>query len=258
LEPEDVADGESEIIEGQENTKTKKRSQIVVPQVRALTDFFGLSTHRQGFRIVLICPAESLNPAAANALLKMLEEPPSSTLFILVSHQPQRLLPTIRSRCNKIALSVPKKAQAEAWLAAQGIGDAPQRLAYTGGSPLAALAVNEEAESRRQTLFGLLSRGAALDPFAAVALCTKDGMSEIVVALQKWGYDLLRTKLGGQVRYHPLNAASMQSLAKSVDLTGLLGFQRSLVEARRFAQHPLNLELQLESLLIQYTRMFPS
>lgn len=259
LETEDVVDGETDGNEGQEstkNTKSRKKGQIAVHQVRALGDFFGLSTHRQGLRIVLISPAESLNPAAANALLKMLEEPPPATLFILVSHQPQRLLPTIRSRCNKIVMRTPDKSMAEAWLTTQGVQDAAQRLAYAGGSPLAALVADEEMEGRRQTLFGLLSQGRKLDPIAVAALCSKDGMTDIILALQKWVYDLLRTKLVGDVRYHPLSVVSMQALAKSVDLSRLLGFQRALGEAQKLAQHPLNMELQLESLLIQYTRMF--
>ncbi|TSA48391.1 MAG: DNA polymerase III subunit delta' [Nitrosomonadales bacterium] len=261
LEPEDAADSDAEDggeQEGAKETKSRKKHRIAVHQVRALGDFFNLSTHRQGLRIVLLHPAESLNPASANALLKMLEEPPPATLFILVTHQPQLLLPTIRSRCNKVTMPPPSRQMAEQWLAAQGIQDCSQRLAYVGGSPLAAVSSDEETEARRQTLFGLLGQGGKLDPFAASALCSKDGMAEVIASLQKWGYDLLAAKLSRQVRYHVRLAASMQALAKSVDLAKLLGFQRALGEARGYAQHPLNAELQLESLLIQYIRMFPS
>src|SRR5690606_2312407 len=60
--------------------------------------------HDGGWRVVIVDPVDDLNTAAANALLKNLEEPPARTVFLLVAHQPARLLPTIRSRCMKIAL----------------------------------------------------------------------------------------------------------------------------------------------------------
>ena len=265
LEPEDAADtssaGESEEGDDQasaKESKSRKKHQIAVHQVRTLTDFFGLSTHRQGLRVVLLHPAESLNPAAANALLKMLEEPPPATLFLMVSHQIQRLLPTLRSRCNKFTMPPPDRPSAEQWLSAQGISSVAHRLAYTGGSPLAVLDSDEEQEMRRESLFALLRQGAKLDPIAAATVFAKEGVMEVVTTLQKWGYDLLQAKLGGKVRYHAQLAASMQEMAKSVSLGTLLGFQHALDDARRLAQHPLNAELQLENLLIQYTHMFQS
>ena len=79
-------------------TKVKKKpsQQIGVDQIRALTDFVNLSGHQQGYKIILIHPAEAMNLAAANALLKKLEEPPPGVIFILVTHRIQQLLPTIR------------------------------------------------------------------------------------------------------------------------------------------------------------------
>lgn len=263
LEPEDAAEGGSGAGVGDDDErdtsrdiKPRKNNQITVHQVRALSDFFNLSTHRQGLRIILLHPAESLNPASANALLKMLEEPPPATLFVLVSSQPERLLPTIRSRCNKMTMLPPTRRLAEDWLASQGIQDFSQRLAYAGGSPLTAATGDEELELRRQQLIMFLEQGGRLDPLVAAAGCARDGVTEAVIALQKWGYDLLTMKLAGQVRYHQRLAASMQALAKSVDLGRLLDYQRLLGEARKLAQHPLNAELQLENLLIQYIRLF--
>jgi len=76
-----------------------------------------LSSHQNdGLRIVLIHPAEALNAASANALLKMLEEPMPDVLFILITHQLQRLLPTIISRCQKVKMPSPTEAEALAWL----------------------------------------------------------------------------------------------------------------------------------------------
>jgi DNA polymerase-3 subunit delta' len=102
LEPEaqsTAAESTGETDQGK--AADKKVSQfITVAQIRELADFVNLTTHRNGLRIILVHPAETMNVHAANALLKTLEEPPPGTLFILVSHQSQRLLPTVRSRCQ--------------------------------------------------------------------------------------------------------------------------------------------------------------
>ena len=87
-----------------ENDKGKLRDQIVVDDIRALNKFFGLSATDGGRRVVIVDAADDMNISAANALLKMLEEPPARTTLLLVSHQPSRLLPTIRSRCRTAAL----------------------------------------------------------------------------------------------------------------------------------------------------------
>lgn len=80
------------------------RNEIVVGDVRRLSGFFGLTATDGGRRVVIVDTADEMNTAAANALLKMLEEPPARTTLLLISHQPSRLLPTIRSRCRTLRL----------------------------------------------------------------------------------------------------------------------------------------------------------
>src|SRR4051794_40525383 len=75
---------------------------ISVDQVRGLSELFELSPAMSDWRVAVIDTIDELEPSAANALLKMLEEPPASCLFLLVSHAPGRLLPTIRSRCRRL------------------------------------------------------------------------------------------------------------------------------------------------------------
>jgi DNA polymerase III subunit delta' len=87
------------------NDKGRMRDQIVVEDVRKLNRFFGLSATDGGHRVVIVDAADEMNTNAANALLKMLEEPPEKTTLLLVSHQPSRLLATIRSRCRTLRLS---------------------------------------------------------------------------------------------------------------------------------------------------------
>ena len=86
--------------------KTKKfRAQITVDEVRRLKNFFALSAADGGHRVVIVDSADEMNVSAANALLKLLEEPPADTTLLLISHQPSRLLPTIRSRCRELRLA---------------------------------------------------------------------------------------------------------------------------------------------------------
>lgn len=83
--------------------KTKKlKSVITVDEARKLRNFFALSAADGGRRVVIVDTADEMNPNAANALLKLLEEPPERTTMFLISHQPSRLLPTIRSRCREL------------------------------------------------------------------------------------------------------------------------------------------------------------
>ncbi|UGA36395.1 DNA polymerase III subunit delta' [Chromobacterium haemolyticum] len=115
-----LGDEDEEGKEGAEGKKVSRKLPVIkIEAVREVIDFAHLSAHRAGRRIVLVEPAESLNPAAANALLKILEEPPAEVLFLLVAHAPQRLLPTIRSRCRQFPLTRPDQAQASAGLAAR-------------------------------------------------------------------------------------------------------------------------------------------
>lgn len=123
--------------EGGKKTKTPSK-EIKIEQVRALVDFCGIASHRGGARVVVLYPAEALNVAAANALLKTLEEPPSGVVFLLVSARIDRLLPTIVSRCRQWPMTVPAPDAAAAWLAAQNVADANALLAEAGGAPLAA------------------------------------------------------------------------------------------------------------------------
>ncbi|MGB1209541.1 MAG: DNA polymerase III subunit delta', partial [Paracoccaceae bacterium] len=80
------------------------KSQITIDEVRKLKGFFALSAADGGRRVVIVDAADDMNTNAANALLKVLEEPPKNALLILVAHQPAGLLPTIRSRCRTLRL----------------------------------------------------------------------------------------------------------------------------------------------------------
>lgn len=122
-------------LNDKENAQTQD---ILVREVRKMTEYFHKTIADGGRRVCIIDAADDLNPNAANALLKLLEEPPAGVTFLLLSHAPFRLLPTIRSRCREMRLAPLNAADlADALTAAGGIVDAADRVALAelaGGS----------------------------------------------------------------------------------------------------------------------------
>ena len=253
LSPEQETESDEE---GVSVKKTKKKTQISVLQIRDLSSFLSLSSHHSGgSRVVLIHPAEALNLASANALLKMLEEPAPGVVFILVAHQLQRLLPTIISRCQKVCMPMPTETQSLDWLSEQGVKSASEQLAYSDGSPIKVYQEQSQftqlAEGWRQ-----LALGNQLQPHIAAPMLIANSVETGIITLQKWMYDIVMMRLAKQVRYHVSNAGALQALADKVNLSRLFQLQKKVDEIRRLALHPLNHELQIESLLIDYTRVF--
>ena len=253
LSPEQTANKEDE-----DTTKsTKKKTQIVVDQIRGLSDFLTLSSHKSnGLRIVVIHPAEGLNAAAANSLLKMLEEPPPNVVFILVAHQAQKILPTIMSRCQKIDMPVPSTEVALTWMREEGVDNPEALLDYAGGSPLLAVGETEDGALASIEICKLLSLGSKSDVFQLSSVCLPLGMENAVNALQKWCYDLFLCHFTQKVRYHQSYQSAVQKLCMQLKLTALMDFQKILGDAKKSATHPLNNELQLERLFLHYTQIF--
>lgn len=236
--------------------KTKKKQNITIGQVRELSDFVNLTSHNeQGYRIILIQPAETLNIAAANALLKMLEEPANNAIFILVSHQLQRLLPTILSRCHKIAMPMPTIDESIHWLNAQGVEHAKAQLAYYANSPMR---VKDEAGhfAALQECWKLLAKGKQLEPALTANKLITRSVDAGLITFQKWLYDIVALKNTGDIRYHHSELRTLQALAKNVNLSALFDLQKKIESLRKLATHPLNHELQLEVLLLEYTKIF--
>jgi DNA polymerase-3 subunit delta' len=112
----------------------RAKSAITVDEVRRAGKFFSQTSGTGNWRIVVIDPADDMNRNAANAILKILEEPPKRALFLVLSHAPGRLLPTIRSRCLPLKLSPLGKADLAAALANLGLSGEDALLAAAKGS----------------------------------------------------------------------------------------------------------------------------
>ena len=153
--------------------RKRLKTAITVDEVRKLTDFFGLSAGGNGRRVVIVDAAEEMNQNAANALLKMLEEPPQNAVLLLVSHRPSRLLPTIRSRCRTLPLApLPPDAMASALHQAGIEADDSAALAeLAAGSVGEAVAlIGQEGLTLYAEIMALVRKPAADGPHRAVKL----------------------------------------------------------------------------------------
>ncbi|NJN39662.1 MAG: DNA polymerase III subunit delta' [Gammaproteobacteria bacterium] len=249
-----AAEGNRESADGGDAAESGSRSkQIRIDQVRDLQEFLRVGSHRGGTRIALIRPAEAMNVATANALLKSLEEPPTGALMLLVSSDPQRLLPTVRSRCQAVSILAADARVAATWLQAQGV-DAPEAaLSFAGGAPLAALEQAEHGESRGILVEMLSTPG--FDPVRGAEKLVGVPPPDLVTWLQKWVYDLMRVRSGGAPRYHPGESRQLAGLARRADPIRLTRLAGRIAEARTLTLHPLNPKLFLEDLLMHYRNL---
>jgi len=258
-------DGDDEAEEGAaekaaEKTKKKSPGIIRIAQIRELEGFVFTGSHRNGNRVVLITEAEAMNPPAANSLLKILEEPPASVYFILVSSKTKSLLPTIRSRCRVIPFGAPDTAAATAWLADAGLEkQAARYLQLAGGAPMRVAQWKEQGQlAPIDALIDSLISSPA-DPIALAArwdgLLKGDGvfrMENLVEAVQRWLFDLAQERMAGEIRYH--GGWPRPKGVENLSPTALMTAWREIGQFRRSARHPLNQLLFLESLAAYYLR----
>ncbi|TWO81986.1 DNA polymerase III subunit delta' [Denitratisoma oestradiolicum] len=235
--------------------KSGVATQIKIHQIRALEDFVFVGSHRHGNRVVIVDPADAMNGAAANSLLKILEEPPPSVYFIMVSSKWRSLLPTLRSRCRKVLFGVPETGAAVAWLKQAGIKDPEMELGLAGGAPLRALARSERGtKDSTAEIIAPLSRQ-PLDPLTLAAHWESQlkvnpelNLENLVDTVQKWLHDLIRVRAALAPRYLARENENLSRLAATADPARLNRCHDSLLKVRATARHPLNTLLFLEDL----------
>ncbi|MDP2398756.1 MAG: DNA polymerase III subunit delta' [Burkholderiales bacterium] len=250
LSPATESDQEAEVEEGAR--KAKVSPWITIEQVRELHDFIHVSSHRGGRKVILICPAEALNVNAANALLKNLEEPPAHTHFILISHRPHHLPPTIISRCRQLSLGQPDPEVALEWLKAHGVAEPEVALAQCSGAPLRALAASEAGELQARRAFLTRIAPANFDPLQAAEILRDLPLEQFLSWLQRWTYDIASRRMLGSIRFNPDMATELDVLARQANPLAMLRLHRKLVRQQRHIHHPLNARLYIESALFAY------
>ncbi len=232
-----------------------KGGKILIDQVRALIEESATTAHQGQKRIGVFLPAEAMNTNAASALLKILEEPGQSTMFLLLSHNPRRLLATVRSRCQPLALGVPPAEQALPWLKAETGAAAESLLSAAGGRPLAARLLAEEGGAEKYTERADAWLKLLGGQRAAVSLAEewkKDKPAELLSWSAQWLLDALRWQAGKDpklLRWPAEQAAysRAEEWLSSSQLSVLL--ENSLTAQRRLGIANPNPRLLLEDFL---------
>lgn len=248
----------------EETGELRATDTIPIDRVRGIIEFVQLSSHRQRAKVAVIAPAERMNAAASNALLKTLEEPPPGTYLLLVADQPGRLPATIRSRCRSLPAPMPTFEDARAWLVAQGAAEPELALAQAGGAPVAALAYADPGvNAERRTWLEALAQPRTLPLLALAARIDAGGKDERRPRLARaidwllgWTADLARVAAGGAPQRNPDFAAPLARLARQVAPVPLFRYHRSLLRERALLAHPLQPRLVAEAVLIDYRALF--
>lgn len=244
--------------EGKAGEDGALKSAISVDQIRDLIGSLQLRSHSAGGRkVALLSPAEGMSIAAANSLLKTLEEPPADTLLLLVSAAPGRLPATVRSRCQVLALPAPQTAEAVAWLEGrERRNDWALLLGFAGGAPLAALELaSSDLSTRRQAFFTtLLHLREGRENPVKLASHPKDEYPELLKLLWSFVSDLILLKSGGTTA--PLvnrdQLPLLQKAAEGIHLRSLHAFLDRIQAAIQALDSSVNRELGLAVLLADW------
>lgn len=239
---------------------------IKVDQVRALVNFVVQTAQLGGRKVILVEPTEAMNLNAANALLKSLEEPSGDTVLLLISHQPSRLLPTIKSRCVQQACPLPSERVSLEWLGAALPGTSEQEirelLYLAAGSPLAAVRLQAQGvrEQRALVVEGVKKLHKQQISVSQLA----EGWKEVPLPLLfdwfcDWAHLILRYQLTQDEQgLGPTDMAKVvQYLAQKAPQSKVLSIQEWLLQQRQkvLGKANLNRVLLLEALLVQWASL---
>jgi DNA polymerase-3 subunit delta' len=249
-------DASSGLAESGSTAKRKPSEELRIEQIRALEPWYHQATHRGGWRVVVLYPAEALSVVSANALLKALEEPPANTLFLLASDAPDRLLPTLVSRCQKFALALPDKAHCIDWLKQQAVDDPENWLAAAGGAPLAALDLAQSGQpacpSWARELVSGLGKGALVDLPGLADNLAKGPASAWLKVLQRLCVDVSLVAAKLPARYFPGLSAAYADAVETAELEKLTELTAWVDQQARLANHPLSPKLFAQQCLQRF------
>ncbi|MGD9163775.1 MAG: DNA polymerase III subunit delta' [Chromatiales bacterium] len=235
-----------------------KSGEIKIEAIRALTGGAALTVKSGGHKVVLIQPAHRMNTPAANSLLKTLEEPTKDTLIMLLTDQPARLLPTIRSRCQKLLFEIPPQAASLAWLQGKIMhSDGATLLALASGAPLLALELDdaELLAAREEMLKQFLALGnPGQDPVALAGVWSGFDAQLLLEWLCGWVIDLLRLQTAERPPhlFNQDQVKALQGVADKLNSEALHRYLGLIYEARGLIGSNINPQLLLEKLLIEW------
>ncbi len=223
--------------------------EITIDDVRALNEWAHATSHRGGVKVALVHPLDAMAAAAANALLKVLEEPPAHVCFLTGTNQLDRVLPTLRSRCRVQAWARPDAATARDELQRRGESDARAVACWCRH------AVFDPDPAR-----GLEWTRRLLRKLAAGEPASSDGVTPAVAieSLQKATLDVLRARAGLAPIYLPGLERELQRLGARGDAAAWQQWWQRLAQAARTAEFPLHGALAVQAWVVEWSRLCTS
>lgn len=217
---------------------------IKVDQIRGIADFMHETPQQGGNKVIRLMHSEKMNTAAANAVLKMLEEPTPNTYLILESTSLSRMLPTVRSRCRLYKLEQPGPSDARQWLTDNGLERPDQRLAMADGAPLAATRVSDEAieQWNRQVSCFLQERN-----FTILASFIQQQEPETLLNQTLLWVDAAIRRLNRQLAPVPEPDEELVRALQGLPMVSLFRFRDYIVHLKQGLQQQANLNQQMWS-----------
>jgi DNA polymerase-3 subunit delta' len=243
--------------------REEERRDIRTEQARELTRWLALRPLMGRRKVAVIDGADELNEHGQNAILKTLEEPPGAAVLVLVAASPFLLLPTVRSRCQRVRFDPLQAGEVRRVLAAQGVPDAALELlvARAAGSPGRALALGDEGDgdlrARLLARLGELGRATAAE---LSALAQSAGRGNVAVALEavlSWYRDLLRVRLepGSRDLRNPDVAAALAAAAARRTPASIVAQLEEVCGTIDDVERNANRVLAIETMLLRLRRL---
>lgn len=236
---------------------------IKIDQVRSLINkLVSLKSHYQGsYKVAIVHPADAMNTASANSLLKTLEEPPANTVLILVSSRPSVLPATIRSRCQVVRMESPSSEQALQWLSTE-ISDAARcetLLKMSGDrAPLVArqMADNNSDEAYLQMRADWVSLGSGqADPVKIAEQWLKIDQNQPIFWAYEWICQMIRLKQQRDMSNIDSYAEQLAKLVQNMNIKQLYGLYDQVTEAMKIAHTQVNHLMLLEGILVYWSNL---
>lgn len=270
VEPEAETDASRDLLNAysrryapDKDKSDRKPSRVIrIDQIRSLIEAVRGRPQIGSRRVAIVLPAEAINVNAANSFLKLLEEPPPDTVFLLVSSVPGRLPATVRSRCVPLALNRPARAEALAWLRSLDarIADPEACLDLASGAPVRAVAYARADEPGRvrgiiADLVGLARRRSGLA--ACSARWKESGTESCLGWLELVTSDMVRLRLAPETQNLRIPAArdDLRRLGERLNSNELVAFLDQVSRGRGLAGGPLDEQLLIEDILAAWLRL---
>ena len=235
---------------------------IKIDQIRMLINkLTSLKSHFQGgYKVAIIQPADAMNIASANSLLKTLEEPPANTLIILVTAKPSVLPATIRSRCQLIRMDTPSPEVAQQWLSSQ-LDDTERcttLLRMSDNAPLAALQLatdsTDDAYTQMRTDWISLGKGQS-DPVKIAEQWLKIDQNKPIFWSYQWVSQMIRLKQQADMSKIDTLDAQLNEMVQNIKIKQLYGLYDQIIKAMNIAHTQANHLMLLEGILLYWSNL---